>query len=88
MKLVQYVGKGCQECNNTGYKGRTAVVEVLMINDEIRKLIQKGTTTAEIEKVAKRHGMITMFQDGLYKVLSGETTVEEILATVGEEEEE
>jgi len=88
MKLVQYVGKGCQECNNTGYKGRTAVAEVLMINDEIRKLIQKGTTTAEIEKVAKRHGMITMFQDGLYKVLSGETTVEEILATVGEEEEE
>jgi len=87
MNPVQYVGKGCQECNNTGYKGRTAVAEVLMINDELRRLIQKGAAASEIERIARQHGMVTMFQDGLYKVLNGETTVEEILATVGEEEE-
>jgi len=88
MNPVQYVGEGCSACNNTGYKGRTAVAEVLMVNDEIRRLIQKGASTYELDKAARKHGMISMFQDGLYKVLNGETTIAEVLAVVGEEEEE
>jgi type IV pilus assembly protein PilB len=87
MKPVQYIGRGCQKCNNTGYKGRTAVAEVLMVNEEIRRLIQKEASTYEIDKAARKQGMVSMFQDGLYKVLSGETTIEEVLAIVGEEEE-
>lgn len=85
-KPVQYAGQGCQACNNTGYKGRTAVAEVLVVNDEMRRLIQKGASTYELDKAARANEMISMFQDGLYKVLNGETTIEEILSTVGEEE--
>ncbi|MFN4223685.1 MAG: GspE/PulE family protein [Fervidobacterium nodosum] len=87
MKPIQYVGQGCDKCNNTGYKGRTAVAEVLIVNDEIRRLIQKEASTFELDKAARKNGMISMFQDGLYKVLSGETTIAEILSVVGEEEE-
>ncbi|MCX7653184.1 MAG: ATPase, T2SS/T4P/T4SS family [Fervidobacterium sp.] len=87
MRPIQYVGQGCQACNNTGYKGRTAVAEVLVVNDEMRRLIQKEASTYELDKSARRNGMISMFQDGLYKVLNGETTIEEVLAIVGEEEE-
>lgn len=87
MKPIQYVGQGCEKCNNTGYKGRTAVAEVLIVNDEIRRLIQKEASTFELDKAARKNGMISMFQDGLYKVLSGETTIAEILSVVGEEEE-
>lgn len=87
MKPTQYVGQGCDKCNNTGYKGRTAVAEVLIVNDEIRRLIQKEASTFELDKAARKNGMISMFQDGLYKVLSGETTIAEILSVVGEEEE-
>jgi len=87
MEPFQYVGRGCQACNNTGYKGRTAVAEVLVVNDEIRRAIQKGLSMIEIAKLAKVGGMKTMFQDGLYKVLNGETTIQEVLSIVGEEEE-
>jgi type IV pilus assembly protein PilB len=87
MRPMQFVGEGCQACNNSGYKGRTAVAEVLIVNDEMRRLIQKGASTLELDRAARKNGMISMFQDGLYKVLKGETTIEEVLAIVGEEEE-
>lgn len=83
---IQFVGEGCQACNNTGYKGRTAVAEVLIVNDEIRKLIQKEASTMELDAAARRGGMLSMFQDGLYKVLNGETTIQEVLSIIGEEE--
>ncbi len=87
MKPIQYIGQGCEKCNNTGYKGRTAVAEVLIVNDEIRRLIQKDASTFELDRAARKNGMISMFQDGLYKVLSGETTIAEILSVIGEEED-
>jgi len=87
MRPIQYVGEGCPACNNTGYKGRTAVAEVLIVNDEMRRLIQKDASTLELDRAARKNGMISMFQDGLYKTLRGETTIEEVLAIVGEEEE-
>lgn len=86
LEPVQHVGRGCQNCNNTGYKGRTAVAEVFLVNDEIRKAIQKGASVVEIDRLARKHGMRSMFEDGLFKVLNGETTIQEVLAIVGEEE--
>jgi len=87
LRPIQYIGQGCPACNNTGYKGRTAVAEVLVVNDEMRRLIQKEASTYELDRAARKNGMISMFQDGLYKVLNGETTIEEVLAIIGEEEE-
>ncbi|MFN3328538.1 MAG: GspE/PulE family protein [Fervidobacterium pennivorans] len=86
-KTIQFVGQGCQNCNESGYRGRTAAAEVLIVNDEIRRLIQKGASTYELDRAARANGMISMFQDGLYKTLNGETTIEEVLSTIGEEEE-
>jgi len=73
-----YRGKGCPECNHTGYSGRIAIHEILVVDDEIRKLISKRGSTAEIHECAYKHGFRSMRHDGLKKVLRGLTTVEEI----------
>jgi len=72
-------GKGCQECNFTGYLGRIAIFEVLKITPLINKLILNESSAKEIETQAKSEGLITMKQDGYLKVLEGVTTIEEIL---------
>ena len=72
-------GKGCQECNFTGYLGRIAIFEVLKITPAINKMILKASSAKEIEEQAKSEGLITMKQDGYLKVLEGVTTIEEIL---------
>ena len=72
-------GKGCQECNFTGYLGRIAIFEVLKITPAINKMILKESSAKEIEEQAKSEGLITMKQDGYLKVLEGITTIEEIL---------
>ena len=82
-----YKGKGCPECNNTGYLGRLAIQEVFIMNEEIRSLVAKGASILEIEKTAKKSGFKTMRYDGLKKVLRGLTTIDELerVATVEEE---
>ncbi len=70
--------QGCQYCNNTGYRGRTAVHEILEIDDEIRRLIIKGATADEIRDVAKGKGMRTLYESGILKVRKGITSIEEI----------
>jgi len=72
-------GKGCQECNFTGYLGRIAIFEVLKITSAINRMILKESSAKEIETQAKSEGLITMKQDGYLKVLEGVTTIEEIL---------
>jgi len=72
-------GKGCQECNFTGYLGRIAIFEVLKITPAVNKLILRAASAKEIEEQAKNEDLITMKQDGYLKVLEGETTIEEIL---------
>ncbi|RDI92175.1 general secretion pathway protein E [Thermosipho africanus Ob7] len=83
-----YRAVGCDACNGTGYKGRTAINEVLIVNDELRYLINNRASIIEINKTAKNNGMRTLFEDGLYKVLNGETTIEEILRVTGGSNEE
>lgn len=72
-------GKGCTECNNTGYLGRIGIFEVLPVTEKIARLILERSPAGEIEKQAVEEGMITMKQDGYLKVVEGITTIEEVL---------
>jgi len=78
-ELVLWRGKGCNECNNTGYFGRIGIFEVMPISDEIMKLIIERSAATNIDKAARKKGMITMKQDGYLKSLEGITTIEEVL---------
>ncbi len=79
-KSVQVMkGKGCERCNGTGYKGRTACVEVMEISDEIRELILSGASSVEIKRKAGEEGMISLRKSGLQKIKDGLTSIEEVL---------
>lgn len=74
-----YRGKGCAKCNHIGYRGRLGIYEVLEINPEIQKLIERpDVNDLEIENMAIENGMINIMQDGIIKALKGETTLEEV----------
>ena len=79
-------GKGCKACNNTGYKGRTGIYEILLVNEEIRKLILQKVSSDVIKERAVELGMRILLQNGWEKVLAGITTVEEILRVTQMEE--
>ncbi len=74
-----FKGKGCDQCNGTGYSGRQGLYEVMPITPEIRELILDRAPTNEIQKMAIKQGMLTLREDGLIKVAKGVTTVEEVL---------
>ncbi|HKO97862.1 MAG TPA: type IV-A pilus assembly ATPase PilB [Pyrinomonadaceae bacterium] len=77
--LKTYKGKGCSTCNNTGYKGRIGLYEVMEVNDEIRELILIGASALELRKKAIEDGMITLRESGLHKIRAGLTTLEEVV---------
>lgn len=85
--VTLYRPKGCHNCNNIGYKGRTTIQEVLPVSDVIRQLTKERATEQEIKAQAKREGMITMREVGVQKVLAGITSVREVMrvAFTGEE---
>jgi len=70
--------KGCPTCNNTGYKGRMAVHEIMEIDEDLRKLIIKGGTADDIRDLALQKGMRTLYQSGMLKVKKGITSIEEV----------
>jgi type IV pilus assembly protein PilB len=72
-------GKGCVDCNNTGYKGRLGVYEVMNMTSKIRDLILDRSSVSEIKKQAMADGMLTLRKDGLMKLKNGITTAEEVL---------
>jgi type IV pilus assembly protein PilB len=72
-------GEGCDECNSTGYSGRTAIIEFLELSDEIRELTNQRVSTDIIRREAIKNGMVTMREDGIEKILSKMTTAEEVL---------
>lgn len=78
-KLKTYKGKGCATCNDTGYKGRIGLYEVMEITEEIRELILIGASALELRKKAIEDGMISLRESGLQKLRTGVTTVEEVL---------
>jgi type IV pilus assembly protein PilB len=77
-KVVPKKGTGCERCNNTGYKGRVGLYEVMEITDELRELILVGASGLELKRKAVEEGMITLRRSGLYKVIDGVTTIEEV----------
>lgn len=76
-------GKGCPECRNTGYRGRTCLFEMLVMNDQLKELTLRRASTAELRQAAIESGMQTMFQDGLRKAMDGITTIEEVMRILG-----
>ncbi len=79
-----YKGKGCEKCNDSGYKGRIGIYEVMVIDDAVREAIMQRIDASEIKKIAMKNGMTTMLEDGFQKALAGITTIEEILRVVYE----
>jgi general secretion pathway protein E len=74
-----YMGQGCPECRNTGYKGRIAIFEFMRIDEDIRRLIVSHSGTGELRKSALAQGLVTLRQDGWRKVREGITTISEVL---------
>lgn len=76
-----YKAKGCEKCNHLGYQGRITISEVLVLDKDVKALLSQGASSTEIQNKAVENGMITMTQDGVLKVLEGETTLEEVERT-------
>ena len=76
--VVPMKGKGCEKCNNSGYKGRVGLYEVMDITDELRELVLVGASGLELRRKAVEEGMLTLRQSGLRKVKDGVTTIEEV----------
>jgi type IV pilus assembly protein PilB len=74
-----YYGKGCDACNQTGYKGRKGIYELMQITDPVRELINERAPTVEIKQKAVELGMVTLRQDGIRSIFAGDTTIEEVL---------
>jgi len=74
-----YYGRGCSNCNDTGYRGRKGIYELLVVSDPIRNLINERAPTVVVRQRAIELGMVTIRDDGLRNIYAGETSVEEVL---------
>ena len=74
-----YRGKGCPRCNNTGFEGRTAIHELMVLNPVLKDIISRKASHTDIRRAALRAGMVSLLDDGLQKASKGITTVEEVL---------
>ncbi|MDO8588168.1 MAG: ATPase, T2SS/T4P/T4SS family [Armatimonadota bacterium] len=81
-EVTLYRGQGCEACRHTGYKGRIGIYELMRINDEIAELVVRRAPLADIREAAKANGMHELKEDGLWKVLEGITTPEEVMRVV------
>src|SRR5690606_32569058 len=77
---VLYRGVGCEKCGGSGYNGRYAIHELLIVDDDVEKAIVKEASAFDLRELAMQHGMKTLRQDGINKALQGITTLEEVLA--------
>jgi type IV pilus assembly protein PilB len=81
-----YRGKGCERCNRSGYKGRLAVFEIMVMNDDMRELIMQQASTAVLRHEARKRGMRTLRECGMLSIYDGQTTIDEIVReTLGED---
>jgi general secretion pathway protein E len=83
--IIYKPGSGCNQCKRTGYRGRTGIHELLVVDDEIRGLIMKNADAASIRRAATAKGMNTLREDGADKVLDGITTIQEVLRVTQED---
>ena len=82
---VFYHGKGCDSCRQTGYYGRTGIIEVLEVDETVREMLIKNTSPAEIKNYAIKKGMTTLWDDIIEKFISGTTTIEEVFRVTSSE---
>ena len=80
--ITLYRANGCPRCNNTGYKGRLGIYEVMLVSEAIERLTVERKSADEISRVAQAEGMVSLREDGIEKVLAGETSVEEIARVI------
>ncbi|SDD39928.1 Type II secretory pathway ATPase GspE/PulE or T4P pilus assembly pathway ATPase PilB [Variovorax sp. CF079] len=80
-RLMRFASAGCKHCDDTGFKGRVGIHELMVMSKTLRRLVQNGARAEELQEAALREGMRTLRQDGIAKVLSGQTTIEEVRAT-------
>ena len=80
-----YRGAGCPNCSQTGYRGRTGIYELLVLDDEVRRLIGAKADSSAIKQAAIAKGMITLKQEGAMKVAQGRTTTEEVMRITQQE---
>ena len=78
-----YEAKGCDKCNNLGYRGRIAIYELFSVGSEMEELIHKETNEAKLQEFALKQGMVTIQQDGILKTVSGITTLDEVESATG-----
>jgi type IV pilus assembly protein PilB len=74
-----YYGKGCARCNNSGYKGRTGLYELIIVNDDIRDMISSDASADEIRSLSRQQGMTTLRESGLKQIFDGVTTIDEVV---------
>lgn len=78
-KVKVFKGKGCPACNNSGYKGRVALMEVMEMSDQLKEMVLMGANAIELKRQAIEDGMITLRRSGLIKIMNGVTTIEEVV---------
>lgn len=78
---MSFASAGCKHCRDTGFKGRVGIHELMAMSKTLRRLVQSGARAEELREAALREVMRTLRQDGIAKVLSGQTTIEEVRAT-------
>ncbi|MFA7209395.1 MAG: ATPase, T2SS/T4P/T4SS family [Parcubacteria group bacterium] len=83
-EITLYKSVGCEQCGNEGYRGRSGIYEVLEVDADMEKMISQKAPTEEVEKAAKKKGMVTMVEDGFIKAVNGITSIEEILRVTKE----
>ena len=74
-----YRGRGCEACNNSGYRGRRGLFELMIMNDELRDMIMRSASTDELRTAAQGYGMVTLRDAGMIAIFAGDTTVDEVL---------
>ncbi len=86
--ITLYQPVGCEHCGGTGYRGRAAIMEFLVMNDALRRLVLKHADAGQLQAEAQREGMDTMYEDGLRKAVAGLTTIEEVLRVTTQQEQD
>ncbi|MGD2009206.1 MAG: ATPase, T2SS/T4P/T4SS family [Cellvibrionales bacterium] len=83
-----YQAVGCEHCGHTGYVGRTAIHELFLLDEEMHRVIMAGADATTLHTAARRQGMITLYEDGLRKVVQGETALEEVMRVTQDQSED
>ena len=86
--ITLYKPVGCEQCGGTGYRGRAAIMEFLVMSDPLRRMVLKHADAGELQAAAQKEGMDTMYEDGLRKAVAGLTTIEEVLRVTSQQEQE